>query len=88
MACRATGSASRAQSAEVAEEAGEPQTAELEQGSAAEAVQRGLLNSGTRPSACQAALFQDRQAAGNCSWPHPVYFAFSCITEVRHLLCD
>ncbi len=57
---------------EAAEEAAQPQRGDPMQESASQAVlhmERGLLSRGTRASARQAALFQDRTAAGDCPGP-------------------
>jgi len=79
--CRARSDASQPSAAaaaaeiaaeEAAEEAAQPQRGDPMQESASQAVLhmvRGLLSRGTRASARQAALFQDRTAAGDCPRP-------------------
>ena len=76
---------------EAAKEAAQPQRGDPMQESASQAVlhmERGLLSRGTRASARQAALFQDRTAAGNCPGPSakcPLFCSLCCVALVPNV---
>ncbi len=81
-------------SAAAAEEAAQPQRGDPMQDSASQAVlhmERGLLSRGTRASARQAALFQDRTAAGDCPGPCakcPLFYSLCCVAPVPNIFED